>query len=147
MTTNDALTPSQREMVRVWEEHMGSEFVTKDTEAMIPQLQDILPGVLYHHERFDGRGYPEGLAGDDIPLVARLISLADAFDAMSSNRTYRPLLSRPDVIRQIHDGAGTQFDPNLAPVFVDLDFSEYDGMSAETRAFELEGPRNRDEAA
>ena len=113
----------------------------------IPQLRDILPGVLYHHERFDGKGYPEGLSGKNIPTVARLISLADAFDAMSSNRTYRPQLSRPDVIRQIHDGAGTQFDPDLAPVFVDLDFSEYDGMSAETRAFELEGPRNRDEAA
>ena len=60
----------------------------------IPQLDDILPGVLYHHERFDGRGYPTGLAGENIPLIARLITLADSFDAMSSNRTYRTRLSR-----------------------------------------------------
>ncbi len=58
----------------------------------IPQLSDVLPGVLHHHERWDGNGYPTGLAGESIPLVARLIGLADAFDAMSSTRTYRPAL-------------------------------------------------------
>ncbi len=99
----------------------------------IPQLADILPGVLYHHERFDGRGYPEGITGDDIPLVARLISLADAFDAMSSTRTYRATLSRGDVIQEILDCAGTQFDPELAPVFVKLDFTEFDRLFAAHR--------------
>ena len=99
----------------------------------IPQFRDILPGVLYHHERFDGQGYPQGISGDDIPLVARLISLADAFDAMSSTRTYRKTLSRPEVIQEILDCAGTQFDPELAPVFVKLDFSEFDRLFAEHR--------------
>ncbi len=97
----------------------------------IPQFRDILPGVLYHHERFDGQGYPRGISGEDIPLVARLISLADAFDAMSSTRTYRKTLSRPEVIQEILDCAGTQFDPELAPVFVKLDFTEYDRLFAE----------------
>ena len=112
----------------------------------IPQLHDILPGVLYHHERFDGRGYPEGIAGDDIPLVARLISLADAFDAMSSTRTYRATLSRPDVLKEIVDCAGTQFDPELAPIFVTLDFSEFDRMFAEHRIRERK-EQDKDEAA
>lgn len=112
----------------------------------IPQLHDILPGVLYHHERFDGRGYPEGIAGDDIPLVARVISLADAFDAMSSTRTYRPTLSRPDVLKEIVDCAGTQFDPELAPIFVRLDFSEFDRMFAEHSVRERKG-QDKDQAA
>ncbi len=112
----------------------------------IPQLHDILPGVLYHHERFDGRGYPEGIAGDDIPLVARVISLADAFDAMSSTRTYRPTLSRPDVLKEIVDCAGTQFDPDLVPIFVRLDFSEFDRMFAEHSVRERKG-QDKDQAA
>jgi HD-GYP domain-containing protein (c-di-GMP phosphodiesterase class II) len=112
----------------------------------IPQLQDILPGVLYHHERFDGQGYPEGIPGDDIPLVARLISLADAFDAMSSTRTYRATLSRPEVLQEILDCAGTQFDPELAPIFVKLDFTEYDRMFTEHRERERR-EQDRDRAA
>jgi HD-GYP domain-containing protein (c-di-GMP phosphodiesterase class II) len=112
----------------------------------IPQLHDILPGVLYHHERFDGRGYPEGIAGDDIPLVARLISLADAFDAMSSTRTYRATLSRPEVLQEIVDCAGTQFDPELAPIFVKLDFTEFDRLFAEHRVRERR-EQDKDEAA
>ena len=99
----------------------------------IPQLRDILPGVLHHHERYDGDGYPEGLAGTRIPLPARLIALADSFDAMSSTRTYRPALSRPAVLQEIVDCAGTQFDPEAAPIFVKLDFSEYDRLFAEQR--------------
>ena len=112
----------------------------------IPRLRDILPGVLYHHERFDGQGYPEGIAGDDIPMVARLISLADAFDAMSSTRTYRATLSRPEVLQEILDCAGTQFDPELAPVFVKLDFSEFDRMFAEHKVRERK-EQDRDRAA
>jgi len=112
----------------------------------IPQLADILPGVLYHHERFDGQGYPEGTAGDDIPLVARLIALADAFDAMSSTRTYRPTLSRSEVFQEILDCAGTQFDPELAPVFVKLDFSEFDRLFAAHRIREQKGQEGEEAA-
>ena len=92
----------------------------------IPQLDDVLPGVLYHHERWDGHGYPHGLAAEQIPLVARLIALADSFDAMSSTRTYRPAITRDRVLAEILNCGGTQFDPDLVRPFVDLDFSEYD---------------------
>jgi len=91
----------------------------------IKQLQDILPGVLYHHERWDGRGYPYNLAGEDIPLMGRIICVADSFDAMSSTRTYRPALPLETVLNEIRRCAGAQFDPNLARLFVALDFSPY----------------------
>ena len=58
----------------------------------IKQIEDIIPGVMHHHERFDGRGYPSGLAGQNIPLMGRIICLADCFDAMTSSRTYRSAL-------------------------------------------------------
>jgi HD-GYP domain-containing protein (c-di-GMP phosphodiesterase class II) len=102
----------------------------------IPQLSDILPGVLHHHERWDGRGYPEGLKGDEIPLVARLIGLADAFDAMSSNRTYRAAMKRASVLKEIERFAGKQFDPELVPEFLKLDFSEFDRLVDEHKAAE-----------
>jgi len=94
----------------------------------IPQMSDVLPGVLSHHERWDGRGYPNNLAGEDLPLFARLIGLADSFDAMSSTRTYRSAMPRDKVLSEIRNCAGTQFDPELAPIFADLDLTEYDEM-------------------
>ncbi|MCH8345131.1 MAG: HD domain-containing protein [Planctomycetes bacterium] len=113
----------------------------------IPQLRDILPGVLYHHERWDGKGYPEGLCGDRIPKVARMIALADAFDAMSSTRTYRPALSRAEVLQEIMECAGTQFDPEFAPVFVRIDFSGYDRLFVEHRAGEQKASQDEEQAA
>ena len=113
----------------------------------IPQLKDILPGVLYHHERWDGHGYPQGLAGGQIPLVARLIALADAFDAMSSNRPYRPDLSREHVLEEILKCSGTQFDAELAPIFVRLDFSRYDRLATEHRATSGAAAAQREEEA
>lgn len=94
----------------------------------IPLLDDVLPGVLHHHERFDGRGYPAGIAGDDIPLIPRIVGLVDAFDAMSSNRTYRKAMPRAKVLSEIRAGAGTQFDPELAEAFMRVDLSGYDAL-------------------
>ncbi|HVT80815.1 MAG TPA: HD domain-containing phosphohydrolase [Phycisphaerae bacterium] len=91
----------------------------------IRQLQDIIPGVLYHHERWDGRGYPHMLAGDKIPLLGRIICVADSFDAMTSTRTYRAARSLEAVLKEIERCAGSQFDPALARVFVTLDFGPY----------------------
>ena len=91
----------------------------------IKQLQDILPGVLYHHERWDGKGYPHQIAGEKIPLMGRIICVADCFDAMSSTRTYRPALPLDTVLAEIRRCGGAQFDPALANVFVTLDFSPY----------------------
>ena len=92
----------------------------------IPQLAYVLPGVLHHHERYDGRGYPHGLAGEDIPMSARIIALADSFDAMSSNRTYRSALGRTKVLSEVRNCGGTQFDPRMAEIFVGMDFAGYD---------------------
>jgi HD-GYP domain-containing protein (c-di-GMP phosphodiesterase class II) len=91
----------------------------------IKQMGDLIPGVLYHHERWDGRGYPYGLKGEDIPLFGRLIGLADSFDAMSSNRTYRKSMQLDCVMDEIRRCAGAQFDPVLAEVFVSLDFTPF----------------------
>jgi HD-GYP domain-containing protein (c-di-GMP phosphodiesterase class II) len=100
----------------------------------IKQLQDIIPGVLYHHERWDVRGYPHGIAGDKIPLIGRIICVADSFDAMSSTRTYRPALPLETVLQEIKRCAGAQFDPALASVFVTLDFEPYKKSVAEQTA-------------
>ncbi|QNN24606.1 HD domain-containing protein [Planctomycetales bacterium ZRK34] len=97
----------------------------------IRQMQDLLPGVLHHHERYDGRGYPYKIAGQDIPLFGRLICLADSFDAMSSTRTYRQAMPLEKVLEEISNCAGTQFDPELAKVFVKLDFGPYHRMVQE----------------
>lgn len=85
------------------------------------RLVDGLPeAVKYHHERYDGKGYPDGLKGEDIPLVARILCLADCYDAMTSNRVYRNRLTDEEVSAEIIRCSGTQFDPKLAEVFVRL---------------------------
>ncbi len=91
----------------------------------IPQMRDLIPGVLHHHERWDGRGYPHGLRGADIPLYGRLLGLADAFDAMSSNRAYRRAIDCEAVLEEVAACAGRQFDPDLARIFTGMDFTTY----------------------
>ncbi|MGH7213859.1 MAG: HD domain-containing phosphohydrolase [Tepidisphaeraceae bacterium] len=86
----------------------------------IKQIEDIIPGVLHHHERFDGKGYPTGLSGENIPTMGRIICLADCFDAMTSNRTYRKGMPIPVALTEIRRCAGTQFDPALAEVFLTI---------------------------
>jgi HD-GYP domain-containing protein (c-di-GMP phosphodiesterase class II) len=86
----------------------------------IKQIEDILPGVLHHHERWDGRGYPHNLAAKNIPLMGRVICLADSFDAMTSNRTYRKALPLEVAVAEIKRSAGTQFDPELAEIFINI---------------------------
>jgi len=83
-----------------------------------PQLASTLPGVRHHHERWDGKGYPDRLAGESIPLVARILAVADTFDAMTSDRPYRKGMSFDVALNAIAEGAGTQFDPELASAFV-----------------------------
>ena len=83
-----------------------------------PQLEDMLPGVRHHHERWDGRGYPDGLMADAIPRLARFIAIADTFDAMTSDRPYRKALTVQQALDEIQRGAGTQFEPSLALAFV-----------------------------
>ncbi len=84
----------------------------------IPQMRPIIPGVLHHHERYDGQGYPDGLRGQDIPLSARIIALADAFDAMTSRRVYREAMSIRRALIEVEKGSGIQFDPAVVQAFL-----------------------------
>src|ERR1700755_3486098 len=74
-------------------------------------LSDAVPAIRHHHERFDGRGYPDHLAGEDIPLGARIIHVADAFDSMISTRVYRPARTQASALEELHSKSGTQFCP------------------------------------
>jgi putative nucleotidyltransferase with HDIG domain len=86
----------------------------------ISEIPDIAIGARYHHERFDGKGYPEQLVGEKIPEIARIIGVADAYDAMTSNRSYRDLLSQEIVRGEIEKGKGTQFDSDIADVMLQI---------------------------
>ena len=98
----------------------------------IPQMRDLIPGVLHHHEKFNGGGYPYGLSGLDIPLFGRIICLADSFDAMSSSRTYRSAMPVDEVFKELARCSGSQFDPQLAKAFMDkLDLARYYAMLAD----------------
>ena len=83
-------------------------------------VDHAIEGVLYHHERYDGKGYPQGLAGDEIPLYGRIIGVADAFDAMTANRVYRKKLNFEHVINELRNCSGTQFDPNIVRIMLKL---------------------------
>ncbi len=84
----------------------------------IPQLRAIVPGIRYHHERYDGNGYPDGLRGEAIPTMARIIAVCDTFDAMTSDRPYRKGLPVETAIQELRRYAGTQFDPEVVDLFV-----------------------------
>ncbi|MFH1190726.1 MAG: HD-GYP domain-containing protein [Candidatus Omnitrophota bacterium] len=86
----------------------------------IKELEGAVSGVRYHHERFDGRGYPEGLKNDQIPLIASIITVADSFDAMSTDRPYRVALNKADVINEIRSLRGKQFSPIVTDNFLEL---------------------------
>jgi HD-GYP domain-containing protein (c-di-GMP phosphodiesterase class II) len=102
-------------------EHMQSHTVKGAAIlAAVPELAPVLPVVRNHHERWDGRGYPDRLVGEEIPLEARIVAVADAFDAMTSERPYREGLSIAEALDQLQRGAGTQFDPKCYDAFVGL---------------------------
>jgi ribonuclease P protein subunit RPR2 len=102
---------------RVMRRHplMGAEIV-----APISFLSETVGLIRHHHERFDGDGYPDGLRGDQIPLPARIFSVADAFDAMTSDRPYRGSVGIERALAEVEDGAGSQFDPEVAEVFIQM---------------------------
>jgi len=91
-------------------------------------LDEALAGIMHHHERIDGKGYPMGLAGDEIPEFARVLAVADAFDAMTSNRSYRGARTVPEGIAELRKWASTQFDPAFVDAFITA--IERDGWKA-----------------
>ncbi len=92
---------------------MGSDILTNITE--FPMLST---GAKWHHERYDGKGYPDGISGEEIPTEARIIAIADAYDAMSSKRSYRNVLPQAQIRAEVEEGKGTQFDPVLADIML-----------------------------
>jgi ribonuclease P protein subunit RPR2 len=88
--------------------------------APIAFLHEAVELIRHHHERFDGTGYPDGLAGEDIPLAARVFSVADSFDAMTSDRPYRGSIGVERALAEIRGGSGTQWDPDVVHVFVQM---------------------------
>jgi response regulator RpfG family c-di-GMP phosphodiesterase len=108
---NGVLTVEEMEIIR---EHprAGAEIV-----GQIKQLRPIIPGIKYHHEHYDGSGYPEGLVGEEIPLIARIIAVADTYDAIIHERAYQKGMSRSEAVAEIVENVGTQFDPRMVEAF------------------------------
>lgn len=105
---------------------MGAEILTNITE--FPKLST---GARWHHERYDGKGYPDGIAGEEIPLEARIIAIADAYDAMSSRRSYRDVLPQLQIYSEVQKGKGTQFDPAFAEIMLSMIDEDIDYLMRE----------------
>ena len=86
----------------------------------LPSLDYVIPAVIGHHERYDGNGYPRRIAGEDIPASARILCIADSFDAMTSKRCYKELMPVEKALRIIREEEGKQFDPDMAEVFIHI---------------------------
>ncbi|WP_084262158.1 HD domain-containing phosphohydrolase [Ruminococcus sp. NK3A76] len=86
----------------------------------IESLQELPVGARWHHERYDGKGYPDGISGEKIPLFARIIAVADSYDTMTSNRSYRKYLPQNVVREEIEKNIGTQFDPIPAKIMLEI---------------------------
>jgi len=88
------------------------------------KLARIADYILTHHERWDGTGYPKGLKGNDIPLLSRILAVADAYDAMTEDRVYRKAMSKEQALEEIRQNAGTQFDPLISNIFIETILEE-----------------------
>jgi putative nucleotidyltransferase with HDIG domain len=110
-----ALDEEERAVVRLHSER-GARLL-----AAVPEMEEVAAAVRHHHENFDGTGYPEGRAGERIPLASRIIHVADAYDAMTSPRPFRDALDHERAVRALQGGAGTQFDPEVVAAFCELE--------------------------
>ena len=111
---DSGLTDEEYEIIKT-HTTKGAQMLNKLTS--IPNIAD---GAHYHHERYDGTGYPNNLRGQDIPLMARIICVADSFDTMNSTRYYKEKMDRPEILKELKKGSGTQFDPRVVEVFIKL---------------------------
>jgi putative two-component system response regulator len=109
------LTPTERLHMQRHAEY-GHRILTGENDPLLDLAATI---ALTHHERWDGQGYPYGIAGTDIPLEGRIVAIGDVFDALTSDRVYRPAMSVEDALRHMREGRGTHFDPQLLDLFID----------------------------
>ena len=137
------LTPEERSIVEL-HPRIGYRIVRQ-----VPALREIATGILHHHERFDGHGYPGGLKGEEIPLEARIICVADCFSAMTAERPYRPQMTTDEALAELERCAGTHFDPGIVRLFVEevrerrVETAE-DGLAAALADPELEARRGNE---
>jgi HD-GYP domain-containing protein (c-di-GMP phosphodiesterase class II) len=114
MFKKEVLTPAERAQIEL------HPTLGVDTLSPLPYFSGILPLIKYHHERYDGKGYPNGIKGETIPLGSRIISVADSYDAMTSPRLYRPPLSQAEVIEELKKGKAKQWDPEIVEAFLEV---------------------------
>ena len=101
-----------------WKEIKRHPELSYNILSSVNEYGPIAEIVFYHHERWDGKGYPSGLQGEEIPLQSRIIMVADAYDAMTDDRPYRKALSKEEAVKQLKKGTGSQFDPEIVEVFL-----------------------------
>lgn len=114
LNKKEKLTPQEWELIRL-HPIIGGEILKP-----VVLNEEILAVIRWHHERYDGKGYPDAISGDNIPLFAQVLAVTDAYDAMTSLRTYRPALSREEAINELKKNRGTQFNPNVVDTFVQV---------------------------
>ena len=114
MCIRDRLTNEEYEIMK--------SHVQKSIEMIhyLPNMNYVIPAVVSHHERYDGKGYPRGLKGEGIPLLGRILAVCDSFDAMISKRAYKEALSVEYAMGELEKNKGTQFDPKAADAFIEL---------------------------
>lgn len=110
---NGGLTPEE------FKEVMKHSVCGTEILNHIRMFSDIIPGIKHHHEGYDGSGYPDGLNEEEIPLIARIIAIADSFDAMTTDRPYRKRLSVNAAVEELKRNSGTQFDPYVVNAFLE----------------------------
>lgn len=119
-TADDILLKSEKLTSEEYDEIKKHPIKGANILSAVSMIREVVPLVKCHHERIDGKGYPEGLKGHEIPFLAKVLSVADAFDAMTSDRTYRSKLELNSAVKQLQNGAGTQFDELVVEKFIEI---------------------------
>jgi HD-GYP domain-containing protein (c-di-GMP phosphodiesterase class II) len=112
------LTKTEPLTAQEWDEMRRHPAIGAEMMSSVPFLEKARPMVLYHHERYDGKGYPEGLKGEEIPIGARIIAAANAYDAMTNDSLFKPARTIDDAVKQLRDNSGTQFCPVAAKALI-----------------------------
>lgn len=116
---NSILDKPEKLNEQEWDEIKRHSYIGYRILNNEPEMNEIAQYILYHHERLDGTGYPRGLKQEEIPLLSRIITVADAYDAMTSKRQYKVVLNKNTAVKELVKNKGTQFDPDIVDVFIE----------------------------